>query len=258
MQRVCVFDSESVRTDLFDPDDLPPVLNELQATHDDVQVLPVAISEAPPELVIMDMDSTLIEEETVDMLAHVAGIGERMAAITARTMAGEIDFETSLRSRTQLLAGMDATVLADIAGSVTLTTGVEEFIDDLHDVGCTVAVVSGGYIDIVSPVAIRAGADHAFANTLDIADGKLTGALTGTFLGRDRKAHILSELAAELGTTRTVAIGDGSNDLAMIEQATCGVAFCAKPILAEFADLIIRTRDMRLLSEIFCAPFQGH
>lgn len=255
MQRVCIFDSGRVRHDVFDEDDLPPVLADLRSENDDVQVLPPEVSLAPPELVVMDVDSTLINEEVIDLLAAHAGVENQVAEITERAMAGELDFEESLRERVALLKGVPVSALAEVADQVTLTPGVPEWVEALHEVDCRVAVVSGGFIDIVQPLADGVGIDDAFANQLESSGGVLTGKVTGPVVDRAFKAQTLAELAKRVGATRTLAIGDGANDLDMVELASCGIAFCAKPALAEKADLVIRHRDMRQLVEIFCTPY---
>lgn len=255
MRRVCVFDGEQVRSDIFDSDDLPPVLEQLRSDFEDVQVLPESVSLAPPELVVMDVDSTLINEEVIDILAQYAGVEDKVADITARAMAGELDFEASLRERVALLEGIRVDALAEVEDRVTLTAGVADWVDALHDLDCKVAVLSGGFIDIVQPLADGIGIDYAFANQLEQRDGVLTGQVLGTVVDRTFKAQTLTRLATELGATRTLAIGDGANDIDMINAAACGVAFCAKPALVEHADLAIRHRDMRQLVDIFCEPF---
>lgn len=255
MQRVCVFDSGTVRHDIFDPDDLPPVLTQLRSEYADVQVLPEAVSTAPPQLVVMDMDSTVINEEVIDLLAAHAGIESQVATITARAMAGDIDFVTSLSQRVALLAGLPESALAEVAAQVTYTPGVERWVAALSNLDCEVVVISGGFLEIVEPVTQALGVHRAFANRLEISGGTLTGRLVGPVVGRAFKAEKLTELADQLGAHRTLAIGDGANDVDMIHAAACGVAFDAKDVLTREADLVLTYRHMNQLTELFCAPY---
>ncbi len=191
-----------------------------------------------PRLLIMDMDSTIITIEVIDELARRHGVGAEVSAITARAMAGELDFEASLRARVGRLAGLPASVLDDIAATLPLTDGAARLVAAIHARGGWVALVSGGFTFAADALAARLGLDHAHANVLAIADDHLTGAVAGAVVTPVRKAALVDELAVAHGLdlADTVAIGDGANDLLMLERAGLGVAFHGKPRLAAAAD----------------------
>ncbi|MEI2650240.1 MAG: phosphoserine phosphatase SerB [Dermatophilaceae bacterium] len=186
----------------------------------------------------MDVDSTFIQQEVIELLAAKCGREAEVAAVTERAMRGELDFAESLRARVAVLAGLDATVLDQVRDEIVLTPGARTLVRTLKRLGDTVALVSGGFIEIVGPLAAELGIDHALANALEVADGKLTGRVTGDIVDRAGKAHALRQFAAEaeLPLSRTVAIGDGANDLDMLAAAGLGIAFNAKPVVREQAD----------------------
>jgi phosphoserine phosphatase len=200
-------------------------------------------------LVVFDVDSTLIKDEVIELLAEVAGKREQVAEVTERAMRGELDFAQSLRERVAVLEGLPETVFADVYARITPTDGVQELIDAIHGAGGLVGAVSGGFTQVLTPLAARLGLDFARANDLEVVDGKLTGKVTGRIVDRTVKAESLIEWAAASGVAmeNTVAVGDGANDLDMLAQAALGVAFNAKPIVREQAQIVIEKQDLREL-----------
>ena len=192
-------------------------------------------------LVVMDMDSTLIRIEVIDELARAHGVGEQVAGITRRAMMGELDYDQSLRERVALLKGLDARVLYDLAGNLPLTEGAETLLRVLKRLGYRTAVISGGFSVAAEALQKRLGIDFAWSNTLEIADGKLSGRVVGPIVNAARKAQILEELSAREGVPldQVIAIGDGANDLLMLQKAGHGIAFHAKPKLREAAHTAI-------------------
>jgi len=197
-------------------------------------------------VVLLDMDSTLIEEEVIDILASYAGKSQIASEITKKAMAGEMDFNHSLNSRVSLLAGLDESVLMNARKQITFTTGAQALVEQLHKLGHEVGVVSGGFIDVIEPILHSLKVDFYRANKLEIQDGKLTGNLVGKIIDGDEKANALQEFAnlAGVDLQQTVAIGDGANDLKMIQKAGLGIAFNAKPRVVESADSTISFRDL--------------
>ncbi|ALC06648.1 Phosphoserine phosphatase [Corynebacterium deserti GIMN1.010] len=189
-------------------------------------------------LVCFDCDSTLITGEVIEMLAAHAGKEAEVAAVTERAMRGELDFEESLRERVKALAGLDASVIDEVAAAIELTPGARTTIRTLNRMGYKTAVVSGGFIQVLEGLAAELELDYVRANTLEIVDGKLTGNVTGKIVDRAAKAEFLREFAADSGLKmyQTVAVGDGANDIDMLSAAGLGVAFNAKPALKEIAD----------------------
>lgn len=189
-------------------------------------------------LVCFDCDSTLITGEVIEMLAAHAGKEAEVAAVTERAMRGELDFEESLRERVKALAGLDASVIDEVAAAIELTPGARTTIRTLNRMGYQTAVVSGGFIQVLEGLAEELELDYVRANTLEIVDGKLTGNVTGKIVDRAAKAEFLREFAADSGLKmyQTVAVGDGANDIDMLSAAGLGVAFNAKPALKEVAD----------------------
>jgi phosphoserine phosphatase len=192
-------------------------------------------------LIVMDVDSTLIAGEVIDMLAARAGCAEQVAKLTAATMRGDLDFATSLTERVALLAGLDATVLDQVRQELRLAPGARTLITTLGRLGYRCGIVSGGFTQITDALAADLGLDYAAANTLEIAGGKLTGRLAGPVIDRAGKADALRRFAAQadIPLSQTVAIGDGANDLDMIAAAGLGIAFNAKPAVRDAADTSI-------------------
>ena len=190
------------------------------------------------KLVLMDVDSTLIAQEVIELLAAKAGVAEEVIEITASAMRGEIDFEESLRKRVSLLKGLPVSVLEEVRSEITLTPGARTLVRTLQRLGHTVAVVSGGFIEVIEPLIKELGIEMYRANSLEIVDGQLTGRLIGTIIDRPAKAVALREFAAISGVAieQTIAIGDGANDLDMITTAGLGIAFNAKPAVRAAAD----------------------
>lgn len=199
-------------------------------------------------LVVLDVDSTLIENEVIELLADAAGSRELVAEVTERAMRGEIDFAESLRERVATLAGVPTTAFDQVRAQVQVTDGVPELISAVHSAGGTVCVVSGGFHEILDPLARQLGLDAWQANRLEAVDGVLTGKVTGPIVDAQAKADWLMTWAREGGYAleATVAIGDGANDLKMMAVAGTSIAFDAKPIVAEQADFAITERDMRV------------
>lgn len=201
-------------------------------------------------LVVFDVDSTLIEDEVIELLAEVAGKREEVAAVTERAMAGELDFAQSLIERVATLAGLPESVFADVQSRIRITTGAEETIAAIQAAGGKVGAVSGGFIQLLTPLAAELNLDFARANELEVVDGKLTGKVIGKIIDRSAKAEALREWSVASGLTNTVAVGDGANDLEMMALADLGVAFNAKPIVREKADVVIEGKDLRKLLEL--------
>lgn len=201
-------------------------------------------------LVVFDVDSTLIEDEVIELLAEVAGKREEVAAVTERAMAGELDFAQSLIERVATLAGLPESVFADVQSRIRITTGAKESIAAIQAAGGKVGAVSGGFIQLLTPLAAELNLDFARANELEVVDGKLTGKVIGKIIDRSAKAEALREWSVASGLTNTVAVGDGANDLEMMALADLGVAFNAKPIVREQADVVIEGKDLRKLLEL--------
>jgi len=197
-------------------------------------------------LVLLDMDSTLIEQEVIDLLAEYSGKSQIISDITAKAMSGELDFKQALSARVELLAGLDESVIDQVRQKVTLTKGAQQLITELHNLGHKVGVVSGGFIDVIEPILKDLEIDFYKANKLDIRDGKLTGKVVGKVIDGSEKLAVLREFASKEGINiqQTVAIGDGANDLEMIQAAGLGIAFNAKPKVAQSADTTLNIKDL--------------
>jgi len=189
-------------------------------------------------LIVMDVDSTLIQDEVIDLLAARAGCAAEVAKVTESAMRGELDFAASLRERTALLAGLDASVVDAVRAGMRLTPGARTLIRTLQRLGYKCGIVSGGFTSVIEPLAAELGIDYVAANTLEVADGKLTGRVLDPVIDRDGKTEALRRFARAAGVplSQTVAVGDGANDLGMITAAGLGVAFNAKAVVRDAAD----------------------
>lgn len=197
-------------------------------------------------LVVFDVDSTLIEDEVIELLADVAGKRAEVAAITERAMAGELDFATSLIERVKVLAGLPDSVFAEVGSRIRITRGAKELIDAVHNRGGRVGAVSGGFSQVLNPLAEILNLDFARANDLEVIDGKLTGKVVGKIIDRTAKKDALLEWAqrADFKVEQTVAIGDGANDLEMMDAAALSIAFNAKPIVKQKAKLVLESNNL--------------
>ena len=222
-----------------DPDRLRVTLAEEAARQSvDVAVQPATLLRHGMRLVVMDVDSTLIQGEVIEMLAAHAGCLEEVKAVTDRAMRGDLDFEESLRARVKLLAGLDASALDRVYDDLELAPGARTLVRTLKRLGYRFAIVSGGFTQVTDRIAADLGIDFAAANELEIVDGRLTGGIVGRVVDRAGKAEALRRFAAEAGVAEgaTVAIGDGANDLDMLSVAGLGIAFNAKPVVQQAAD----------------------
>jgi phosphoserine phosphatase len=192
-------------------------------------------------LVVMDMDSTLIRIEVIDELARAAGVYKEVAAITERAMGGEMNYDESLRQRVALLKGLDAAVLDKLSSELPLTDGAETLVSVLKRLGYRLAIISGGFSRAADALKKRLGIDYAFSNNLEIENGKLTGRVVGAIVNAQRKAELLEIIAQLEGVVldQVIAVGDGANDILMLEKAGLGIAFHAKTKLREAADTSI-------------------
>ena len=218
---------------------LRPSLAAVANTHSvDIAVSPGGLMRWAKKLVVMDVDSTLIQQEVIELLGAKAGKEEEIKNITESAMRGELDFESSLRARVELLAGLPASVLDEVRGEVLLTPGARTLVSTLKKLGHSVAVVSGGFTAVIEPILQELEIRHYRANTLEIVDGKLSGKVIGEVIDRAAKATALRDFAALEGVSleQTIAIGDGANDLDMIAAAGLGIAFNAKPAVRAAAD----------------------
>jgi len=197
-------------------------------------------------LVILDVDSTLIENEVIELLADAAGSLDAVAEITSRAMNGEIDFEESLRARASTLKGLPVSVFDEVRERVVVTAGVPELVAGVHAADGVIAVVSGGFHEILDPIAESLGLDHWRANRLEVVDGYLTGGLSGPIIDAAAKASTLEEWAASsaIPLSQTVAVGDGANDLQMMAITGLAVGFDAKAPVRDEAHVLIDVRDL--------------
>ena len=207
----------------------------------DIAVQPGGQARHSKRLVMLDVDSTLIQNEVIELLADRAGSGELVKEITTRAMNGEIDFSDAVRERVATLAGLTQEDIDEVQRSIALTPGARTLVETLHHLGIHVGLVSGGFIEVVAPLAHSLGIKFVRANSLEMVNGTLTGKVSGPIIDRAAKAHALKEFAESMSIPldQTVAIGDGANDLDMIAAAGLGVAFNAKPIVAKVADASI-------------------
>ncbi|WP_241988686.1 phosphoserine phosphatase SerB [Cryobacterium sp. TMT1-2-2] len=204
------------------------------------------LSSASTFLVVLDADSTLIQDEVIELLADAAGSRELVADVTERAMRGELDFADSLRERVLTLAGLPDTVFAEVGRRIRPTEGVHELIAGIHAVGGVVGVVSGGFHELLDPLAADLGLDHWRANRLEVEGGYLTGRVLGPIIDAEAKAVALREWAAQrrIILSQTIAVGDGANDLRMMDAAGLAVAFNAKPRVKREADLVIENCNL--------------
>jgi phosphoserine phosphatase len=197
----------------------------------------------------MDVDSTLIQQEVIELLADYAGVMPEVRTITEQAMSGELDFKQSLERRVGLLEGLSDEIFQWLKPQIELTPGVQELIAAVHGLGGKIGAVSGGFSQVLEPLANEIGLDYWMANSLEVLDGKLTGCLVGPVIDAEAKATALRSWATESGISieKTIAIGDGANDIPMLKCAGYAVAFRPKPILKQYADLVIEENSLASL-----------
>ena len=222
-----------------DQESLGTILSPIAAANNvDIAVQTGGVQRHARKLVQLDVDSTLIQQEVIELLAAKAGVADQVIAITERAMKGEIDFAESLKERVALLKGLPESTLAQVQSEILLTPGARTLVSTLQKLGHTVSVVSGGFIDVIAPILKDLDIKYFKANTLGIESGALTGEVVGPIIDRAAKADALREFAAaeSIAMEQTIAIGDGANDLDMIAAAGLGIAFNAKPAVKAAAD----------------------
>jgi phosphoserine phosphatase len=204
-------------------------------------------------IVVCDVDSTLINDEVIDLLADAAGTRDAVAAITEKAMRGEIEFAESLAQRVETLRGTSAKALDDVLGAVTVTNGARQLVHAVHEAGGYIIAVSGGFHEILDPIATQLGLDAWAANGLEVVDGAFTGRTYGPLIDAAAKANFLTSYATKkrIPLSSTIAVGDGANDLAMMNIAGLSVGFCAKPAVREAANVNIDVRDLSLVAPFF-------
>ncbi|MFC9971768.1 phosphoserine phosphatase SerB [Spirillospora sp. NPDC127200] len=225
-----------------DPDALRADLAKEAAEQQvDVAVQRAGLHRRAKRLIVMDVDSTLIQGEVIELLAEHAGCLDEVAKVTEAAMRGELDFEGSLRERVALLAGLDASAIDDVRRKVQLASGARTMVRTLKRLDYKFAIVSGGFTQVTDALVDDLGIDYSAANTLEVENGKLTGRVTGQVIDRAGKATALARFAREAGVpiSQTVAIGDGANDLDMLQAAGLGIAYNAKPVVREAADTAV-------------------
>ena len=204
-------------------------------------------------IVVCDVDSTLINDEVIDLLADAAGTHAEASAITERAMHGDIDFAESLTQRVATLRGTSEKVLDDVLGAITVTTGARQLVHAVHEAGGYIIAVSGGFHEILNPIATQLGLDAWAANGLEVVDDLFTGRTYGPLIDAAAKANFLTAYAKKrrIPLTNTIAVGDGANDLAMMNIAGLSVGFCAKPNVRLAANVNIDVRDLSLVASFF-------
>ncbi len=214
-----------------------PLTPELAEAGYRLAVVPSTAADAGRRILVMDVDSTLIRQEVIELLAAHAGREAEVAAVTEAAMRGELDFAQSLHHRVEALAGLEASVVDQVVATVEPQPGARELIGAFREAGWAVCAVSGGFTQVLGPLAAELGLDRYRANELEIVDGRLTGRVVGQMVDRAVKAEYLREWAQEFGVAAegTIAAGDGANDIDMLQAAGLAVAFCAKPALREHA-----------------------
>ena len=230
------------------PGNLTDVASEMNLLGVDLNIIP--LENRVKKLLIADMDSTMIGQECIDELADEAGVGAYVADITARAMNGELDFESALDERVGLLEGLDESVIQQVLDTrITLASGGRALVATMKANGAYAALVSGGFTQFTSAIAARLGFDENRANTLLVSEGKLSGKAARPILGKQAKVDALEQISARLGIAESdaLAVGDGANDLAMIERAGMGVAVHAKPSVAAVAPYRINHGDLTAL-----------
>ncbi|EMB76197.1 phosphoserine phosphatase SerB [Streptococcus mutans] len=203
-------------------------------------------------LLVMDVDSTLVQEEVIDLLGDEAGVGQQVADITERAMRGELDFRQALEERVATLKGLPESIFDKVYARIHFNKNAKELVAELHARGYKVGLVSGGFHETVDRLAAEAGIDYVKANHLEVVDGILTGKTYGDIVTKEIKVQKLRDWAAEneLVLSQTIAMGDGANDLPMIHEAGIGIAFCAKPIVRQQAPYQINEPDLYKVIEI--------
>ncbi|WP_019316970.1 phosphoserine phosphatase SerB [Streptococcus mutans] len=203
-------------------------------------------------LLVMDVDSTLVQEEVIDLLGDEAGVGQQVADITERAMRGELDFRQALEDRVATLEGLPESIFDKVYARIHFNKNAKELVAELHARGYKVGLVSGGFHETVDRLAAEAGIDYVKANHLEVVDGILTGKTYGDIVTKEIKVQKLRDWAAEneLVLSQTIAMGDGANDLPMIHEAGIGIAFCAKPIVRQQAPYQINEPDLYKVIEI--------
>lgn len=232
----------------FVPDNFRDVWGDMQAMQMDLNIQPAG--HRKKKMLLADMDSTMIQQECIDELAEVAGVGDRVREITARAMNAELDFDGALSERVALLKGLPESVIQEVIDTrITLMPGGAELIATMKEQGAYCALVSGGFTAFTAKIAATLGFDENRANTLSVADGNLTGDVARPILGREAKVQALEEISRKLGISEEdiIAVGDGANDLGMLARAGMGVALHAKPAVAEQCETRINHGDLTAL-----------
>ena len=232
---------------LLEAEALPGLREDILRLRDQHPALDLGLERSSParrfrRLLVMDVDSTLIEMEVIDELARMHGVQEAVSTITRRAMEGELDFEQSLRKRVAMLEGLSVESMLSLVEKLPVNPGAASLFRALRAMGCKSAIVSGGFLFAVEALREKLGIDVAYANDLEIVSGKLSGALRGDIVGPHTKAEVLERLARESNAdlTQTIAVGDGANDVEMIQRAGLGVAYDAKAFLRKHADATLQ------------------